>query len=147
MAFDPLSPDAGAICQGAMKVLSSFGFYSITEMTLANHRRADIAAMGQNGEIIIVEVKSSIADFRSDTKWPEYLPFCDRFFFAVSQSFPQDLIPKEVGLIVSDNFGGALLRDSPVSKLNAARRKAVSLRFARLAASRLMMLDQSALND
>ena len=138
MADDHLNPCAGDICRGVLRLFADLNFTGVTEMTLANGRRADIAAIGPKGEITIVEVKSSVADFRSDGKWPDYRPFCDRFYFAVSHGFPRELIPEETGLIVADGFGGAVLRDPEASPLAAARRKAVTLRFARLAASRLM---------
>lgn len=131
------SPGAAAISRGVLRLLSAHGYAGVTEMTLANGRRADVAAIGPGGEITIVEIKSSVADFRSDQKWPEYRPFCDRFYFAVDHDFPQDLIPNETGLIVADAFGGAVLREPECEKLVAARRKAVTLRFARLAAARL----------
>ena len=130
---------AGNIARGTLRLLAGLGFCGVTEMTLANNRRADIVAIGPGGEIWMVEIKSSVADFRSDSKWPDYQPFCDRLFFAVGPDFPQDLIPAETGLIVADAFGGALLREAPVHKLAAARRKAVTLRLARLAASRLTL--------
>ncbi len=141
MAHDPMSPDAAAIARGVLRLFGDLGLAGVTEMTLANGRRADVAAIGANGEIVITEIKSSVADFRSDAKWPEYRPFCDRFFFAVSHAFPKELIPDEAGLIVADGFGGAVLRDCAPSPLAAARRKAVTLRFARLAASRVNRLD------
>jgi len=129
--------DAHTISRGVLRLLSDRGLNGLTEMTLANGRRADIAAIDPKGRITIVEIKSSVADFRSDNKWPEYQPFCDQFYFAVSASFPADLIPDETGLIIADGFGGAIVRDAPEVPLNAARRKAVTLRFARLAAQRL----------
>lgn len=138
MADDHLNPCASDICRGVLRLFADLNFTGVTEMTLANGRRADIAAIGPKGEITIVEVKSSVADFRSDGKWPDYRPFCDRFYFAVSHGFPREFIPEETGLIVADGFGGAVLRDPEASPLAAARRKAVTLRFARLAASRLM---------
>ncbi len=138
MADDHLNPCAGDICRGVLRLFADLNFTGVTEMTLANGRRADIAAIGPKGEITIVEVKSSVADFRSDEKWPDYRPFCDRFYFAVSHGFPRELIPEDTGLIIADGFGGAVLRESEASPLAAARRKAVTLRFARLAASRLM---------
>lgn len=130
-------PRAAEIARGVLRLMSDYGFAGVTEMTLANGRRADIAAIGPGGEITIIEIKSSVADFRSDQKWPEYRPFCDRFYFAVAEDFPQDLIPDEAGLIIADAYGGAVLREPGVEKLAAARRKAVTLRFARLAAARL----------
>ena len=132
-----MSPDATQIARGVLRLLSAHGFAGVTEMTLANGRRADVAAIGPAGDITIVEIKSSVADFRSDQKWPEYRPFCDRFYFAVGHKFPQELIPEEAGLIIADAYGGAILREPDYEKLAAARRKAVTLRFARLAATRL----------
>lgn len=134
---EALSPVAQQIARGVLRLMTDHGYAGVTEMTLANGRRADVAALGPGGEITIVEIKSSVADFRSDQKWPEYRPFCDRFYFAVGHDFPQDLIPEDTGLIIADAFGGAILREPDCEKLVAARRKAVTLRFARLAASRL----------
>ncbi|MBR9808639.1 MAG: MmcB family DNA repair protein [Alphaproteobacteria bacterium] len=133
-------PDSRAaeIVRGTMRLLAGLGFHGVTEMTLANNRRADIAAVGPAGEIWIIEVKSSVADFRTDSKWPDYMSYCDRLFFAVGSDFPQELIPDETGLIVADAFGGAVIRDAPEDRVAAARRKAVTLRLARLASMRLM---------
>ena len=134
---DPLCPDAAQIARGVLRLLESHGYAGVTELTLANGRRADVAALGPDGRVTIVEVKSSVADFRSDQKWPEYRPYCDHFYFAVGHRFPHDLIPDEAGLIVADGFGGAILRSPEETKLAGARRKAVTLRFARIAAARL----------
>lgn len=128
---------AAEICRGTLRLLSSLGYYGLTEMTLANNRRADIAAMGPGGDIWMIEIKSSIQDFKSDSKWREYMDYCDRLTFAVAADFPQELIPPEAGLIVADAFYGAVIRDAPEARLVPARRKAVTLRFARLAAARL----------
>ena len=132
---------AAAIAGGVGRLFFDLGHVSLLEFTLANQRRADICCLGPKGEIVIVEVKSSIADFKSDQKWPEYAPYCDRFFFAVAQDFPHELIPESVGLIVSDAFGGAILREPVPHPLKAARRKAMTLKFARLAAQRHMRVD------
>ena len=141
---DPgLSPDALQIARGVLRLLSHHGYAGVTEMTLANNRRADIAAIGADGGVVIVEIKSSVADFRSDQKWPEYRPYCDRFYFAVGHDFPHDLIPQYTGLIVADAFGGAVLREPEEVRLAAARRKAVTLRFARLAATRLRVAESA----
>jgi hypothetical protein len=131
-------PAAAALCRGVCRLLAEHGFASLVEFSLANGRRADIAALGRGGEIAIVEIKSSIADFRADRKWPDYWDYCDRLYFAVGADFPQDLLPAECGLIVADAFGAAILREPPEPRpLNPARRRAVTLRFARTAASRL----------
>ena len=134
---DPLSPNAALIARGVLRLLAQHDIFGVTEMTLANGRRADIAAVGPGGEVSIIEIKSCLADFRTDQKWPDYHPYCDRFYFAVGHDFPHDIIPDEVGLIVADGFGGAILRHPSPAKLAAARRKAMTVRFARLAARRL----------
>jgi hypothetical protein len=130
--------DGIAIARGVVRMLAEHDRPSITEVRLKNNRRADVMSLAKDGEVWIVEVKSSVADFRSDSKWQDYLEFCDRYFFAVPLDFPKELIPDECGLIVADAFGGEFLRHPGLSRLTAARRKAVTLRFARMAATRLL---------
>ena len=113
------------------------GYAPVLEAPLPNGRRADVMALGARGEIAIVEVKSSLEDFRADQKWREYQPYCDSFYFAVSPDFPREALPPGPGQIVADGFGGAILVDAALSPLPAARRKALTLACARLAASRL----------
>ncbi|MAT34867.1 MAG: hypothetical protein CMK06_06960 [Ponticaulis sp.] len=125
-----------AVTLGALRLMEQMSMASVTEMRLANGRRSDIMAISEKGELWIVEVKSCRADFESDGKWHEYRPFCDRFFFAVDEDFPTELLPLDAGLIIADQFGGALIRHSPEHKLAAARRKALTLKFARAAAQR-----------
>ena len=126
----------GAVTRGAARLLAAMGYAPLLEVSLPNGRRADIMAIGPKGQIAIVEVKSSLEDFRSDRKWGEYLAFCDIFAFAVPPEFPRDVLPPEPGLIVADAFDGAMVRDSPLSPLSGPRRKAITLAFARLAAFR-----------
>lgn len=126
----------GAVTRGAARLFEALGYAPLLEITLPNGRRADIMALGPKGQIAICEVKSSIEDFRCDLKWPEYMPYCDAFYFAVAPEFPREILPEEPGLIVADAFGGAVLRDAPVVALAPARRKALTLAFARLAAMR-----------
>ena len=84
--------------------------------------------------------RSSLEDFRTDAKWPEYREFCDRLFFAVAPDFPVEVLPLDAGLLVADRFGAEMVREAPVHALPGARRKALLLRFARVAAGRLMTL-------
>ena len=128
---------AAEIVRGVQRMFAELGLASLTEVTLANGRRADVMAVGPKGEIVIVEVKSCLQDFQTDQKWPEYAPYCDRFYFAVDCDFPKERIPDHAGLMVCDGFGGAVLRECQPDLLSAARRKAVTLSFARLAAARL----------
>ena len=133
---------ANDIARGVDRLLLDMGLASIREFSLASGRRADIAAIGKDGRILIVEIKSSIADFRSDGKWQDYLDYCDTFYFAVAPDFPVEILPQACGIIIADRFGAEVQRtdpsETPETKLKAARRKAVTLRFARVAASRLM---------
>jgi hypothetical protein len=128
------------LCRGVCRAFARRGFATLPEVSLANGRRADVLALGRDGELIIVEIKSSVVDFRSDRKWPEYRDYCDRLYFAVAAGFPQELIPEECGLIVADGFGAAFLREGASLPLAAARRRAMLLRFATLAAGRLRRL-------
>jgi hypothetical protein len=131
------SEAAFAICRGVTRLLKSHGFAAVCEVTLANGRRADVVGLSAHGDIWIVEIKSSIEDFRSDQKWPEYREFCDRLLFAVAPEFPTEILPADTGLIIADRYGGELVRPAPEHKLGASRRKAMTLRVARVAALRL----------
>jgi hypothetical protein len=113
----------------------------LLEMPLPNGRRADIFAVSRGGELTIVEVKSSIEDWRVDVKWPDYLGWCDQLYFAVPVDFPQPLIADETGLIVADAYGGEILRHPPKQPVAAARRKSLLIDCARLAAERLARLE------
>ena len=125
-----------AVTRGAARLMIDLGYAPLLEVGLPNGRRADVMALGPRGEIVICEVKSGVEDYRVDRKWHEYGPFCDAFFFAVAPGFPQGILADEPGLIVADGFGGAVLRDAPATPLAPARRKALTLAFARLAAFR-----------
>src|SRR5579864_6703446 len=110
-------------------------------MPLPDGRRADIFAVGANGELVIVEVKSSIDDWKVDSKWPDYLDWCDLLYVAIPVDFPQALIPEDVGLIVADAYGGEILRHPPRRQVTAARRKSLLVDCARLASERLARLE------
>jgi hypothetical protein len=125
------------LARGVTRLLADHGLASLLEVPLGNGRRADVMGLTASGEIWIVETKSCLEDFAVDLKWPDYLEYCDRFYFAVSEAFPRQLIADDVGLIVADGFGGAILRDCAARPMAGARRKAVTLAFARLAALRL----------
>ncbi|MDB5451744.1 MAG: hypothetical protein JWO33_322 [Caulobacteraceae bacterium] len=126
------------VTRGAAKLMVALGYAPLAEVGLPNGRRADLMAVGPKGEIAIVEVKSSLEDFRCDQKWVEYGPYCDAFYFAVAPEFPRDILPGDCGLIIADGFGGAVINESAVRPLAPARRKALTLAFARLAAMRAL---------
>jgi hypothetical protein len=134
------SPRAIELARGTRRLLLALGIATATEVTLADGRRADLVGLTKEGEIWIVEIKSSVADFRADQKWPDYAAFADRLLFAVGADFPALLIPDDVGLIVADRFGGELVRPAPPHPLAPARRRTMILRLARVLASRLHAL-------
>lgn len=129
-----------AVARGTARYLHALGYCVVSELPLPSGRRADLVALGGDGEIIIVEIKSSVADFRADQKWMEYRLHCDRLFFATIAGVPGEIFPPEAGLIVADAFGAAILCEAPEHRLSAATRKAVMLRFAHAAAHRLQAL-------
>lgn len=125
-----------SVTRGAARLMADMGYAPLLEVCLPNGRRADVMALGPRGEIAICEVKSGVEDYRVDRKWHEYAPFCDVFYFAVTPEFPEGILPDEPGLIVADGFGGAVVREAPNQMLAPARRKALTLAFARLGAMR-----------
>ena len=129
--------EARDLARGVLRLLADLGCEGLSEFTLANGRRADLLALDAKGRVLIIEIKTSLEDFRADFKWPEYLEFCDFYYFAVPAGFPDDVLPNDHGLIVADRFGGSVVRPAPECKLPPARRKAISLKFARKAARRL----------
>jgi hypothetical protein len=136
---EPRRPEVTSeVTRGAMRLLCALGYAPLAEVTLPNGRRADLMALGPKGEIAIVEVKSSLEDYRVDQKWAEYGPYCELFYFAVAPAFPHEVLPDEVGLMVADKFGGAVLRESALIPLPGPRRKALTLAFGRLAALRAL---------
>jgi hypothetical protein len=95
-----------------------------------------------------VEIKVALADLRGDSKWPDYLDYCDLFYFAIPPDFPPEHVPPQTGLIVADRYGGAIVKEAEAQSLHASRRKAVTVSFARVAAERLSRtLDAIALSE
>src|SRR6478672_4975516 len=124
------SETALGVCRGVRRLLCGLGYASVTELTFGSGRRADIVALGQDGTVWIVEIKSSVEDFRTDRKWPEYRVHCDRLYFAIPDHVPAEIMPPDAGLIVADAYGAAVLRDPDEHRMAAATRKALLIRFA-----------------
>lgn len=125
------------IQRGVGRLLRTIGSAMVTELPLASGRRADIVALGGDGELWIVEIKSSLEDFRADHKWPDYRLHCDRLFFATHAGVPAEIFPEEAGLLLADAYGAEISRPAPEHRLAAATRKAMLIRFAHAAAGRL----------
>ncbi len=125
------------LARGVARGLFQFDFVSVEELVPASGLRVDVMALGPRGEIWVIECKSSRADFMADQKWRGYLPWCDRFFWAVDPTFPTEILPQDTGLILADAFGAEIVRMGPETPLAAARRKVMVQKFARHAALRL----------
>lgn len=125
------------VARGVSRLLLDDGYSPILEFTLPNGRRLDVAAIGPGGEILGVEIKVALADLRGDSKWPEYLDYCDLFYFAIPPDFPPEHVAHQTGLIVADRYGGSIIKEAEAQALHAGRRKAVTVGFARCAAERL----------
>ena len=140
---DPLI--AADVTRGTARLMLRHDWLAMAEVPLGNGRRADLLAICPRGSITIVEIKVSRADLLGDSKWPEYLDYCDRFFWAAPQGFDlslfdrPSLMPDTAGLIVADRYDAVMVREAIDSPLAAPRRKAETLRFARRAARRLLL--------
>lgn len=132
------SDRAMLVRRGVQRLLTSMGAHVLPELSLATGRRADLVALTRSGDIWIIEIKSSVEDFRVDRKWPEYRLHSDRFFFATHPEVPAEIFPEECGFILSDGYGAEILREAPEHRMAAATRRAVTMRFARAGAARLL---------
>lgn len=132
------SERAMLVRRGVQRLLTDMGMHVLPELCLATGRRADLVALTRQGDIWIIEVKSSIEDFRVDRKWPEYRLHSDRFFFATHPGVPAEIFPEECGFILSDGYGAEILREAPEHRMVAATRKSLMLRLARAGAARLL---------
>ena len=136
---------ARRLARGVSRALGALGFATLSEFPLNSGRRVDVIAVNGSGETVIVEIKTSVADYRADRKWTEYLEFCDRFYFAVPADFPLALLPEDCGLLVADDYGAALVRSAPAQSMHASRRRAQTLQLALAAMQRLgRLLDPDA---
>jgi hypothetical protein len=131
------------VARGVTRLFFRQDLFALCEVPLPNGRRADMVAIDAGGLLTIVEIKVSRADLMGDQKWPDYLDYCDRFFWAVPAGFSLDPFeecafrPELCGLIVADRYDAAIVREPALRKLPPARRRAETLRFARRAARRI----------
>lgn len=132
------SERAMTVRRGVQRLLMEMGAHVLPEMSLATGRRADLVALTRQGDIWIIEIKSSVEDFRTDRKWPDYRLHSDRLFFATHPDVPAGIFPQDCGFILSDGYGAEIMRDAPEHRMGAATRKALMLRIARAGAARLL---------
>ncbi len=138
-------PCATDIARGVTRLFHAAGLSVLCEVPLPNGRRADMLAIDARCQVTIVEIKVAQADLRGDAKWPDYLDYCDRFYWALDPALDATLLsqdthlPHRCGLIVGDRYGAEILREAAVHPLAPARRKAELGRIARLAMRRIMV--------
>ncbi len=137
--YDPAAVTA-AVTRGVCRWLEDSGFITLREFKLGTGRRADVVGLSADGKIVMVEVKSTAGDYRSDTKWLEYVPYCDAFSFAVPPEFPWQILPSDCGVVIADAHSATVVRHATPRKLHSSRRKALTLRFALAAGQRLSTL-------
>jgi len=139
MLMDPLLPPMPGqrLARGVARALRGLDFVSVEELVTTPGLRVDLLALGPKGEVWVIECKSGRADYLADQKWQGYLPWCDRFFWAVDAAFPTDLLPDGTGLILADAYDAEIIRMGPDTPLAPARRKVMVQKFARHAALRL----------
>lgn len=140
--FTDAPPIAAEVARGVTRLFCRSDLFAICEVPLPNGRRADMMAIDPKGALTIVEIKVAKADLLGDSKWTDYLDYCDRFFWAVPPNLAsicngERFMPNEAGLIVADRYDAVLMREALHRPLAPARRKAELLRFARRAARRL----------
>ncbi len=136
---------AADVARGVGRMFHRHGLTQFCEVPLPNGRRADLVALDSRGDIVIVEIKVSRADLLGDMKWPDYLDYCDRFFWALPSGFDHSplegeaYLPERSGIIIADRYDAEILRPATTQRMAPARRKAETLRLARLSMQRNMI--------
>ncbi|GGE04575.1 hypothetical protein GCM10011515_25220 [Tsuneonella deserti] len=131
------NPTAQSVARGICRLFARNDIWCLSEMPLRNGRRADLMGVDAKGRIVIVEIKVSRADLLGDGKWPDYLDFCDRFYWGVPPGIDCTLLeglnfkPDCCGVIVADGYDAEIVRPAPTHALAAARRKVEIERLAR----------------
>jgi len=140
------SPDqlaASDVSRGIGRLFARNDIWCLAEMPLRSGRRADMMGIDARGRIVIVEIKVSRADLLGDAKWPDYLEFCDRFYWGLPPGLDracledEAFLPDLCGVIVADGYDAEILRPAPMRPLAAARRKVEVERLARASLRRL----------
>ncbi|WP_299310036.1 MmcB family DNA repair protein [uncultured Croceicoccus sp.] len=143
----PASPSAPptraqVVARGIGRLFARNDIWTLPEVPLRNGRRADLMGMDASGRLIIVEIKVARADLLGDSKWPDYLDYCDRFYWGLCPSLDRacmdmpEFMPDSCGLIVADGYDAEILRPAPLLTLAHARRKKEVERLARIAIRR-----------
>lgn len=139
---DSFTREAQAVARGIGRLFARNDIWCLPEMALRNGRRADLMGIDAKGQLVIVEIKVARADLLGDSKWLDYLDYCDRFYWGLAphldHSCMEDaaFLPERCGLIVADGYDAEILRPAATVPLAAARRKVETERLARAALRR-----------
>lgn len=137
--------EALAVARGICRLFARNNIWCLPEMPLRNGRRADLMGIDEKGRVVIVEIKVARADLLGDAKWPDYLDYCDRFYWGLPPHLDRACLdqaefrPDSCGVIVADGYDAEILRPAPSLALAAARRKVEVERLARAALRRAMI--------
>lgn len=111
-------------------------WFTASEVGVCKHGRlrADLIASNMGAYLVIVEVKSSVADFRADKKWHKYAEFANKFYFAMAPDVYEKVkakIPAGVGVFLVYDTGHTKIKArakhaevSPEVRLNMLTRLA-----------------------
>ncbi|QYU68629.1 MmcB family DNA repair protein [Leptolyngbya sp. 15MV] len=119
----PDSLTAQAVARGIARLFARNDIWCLPEMPLRNGRRADLMGIDAKGQVIVVEIKVSRADLLGDGKWPDYLDFCDRFYWGLPPVLDRtvlegaDFRPDCCGVIVADGYDAEIVRPAPLHPL------------------------------
>ncbi|KPF64103.1 MmcB family DNA repair protein [Porphyrobacter sp. AAP60] len=133
---------AADVARGIGRLFARNDIWCLPEVPIRNGRRADLMGIDARGQVVIVEIKVARADLLGDSKWPDYLDFCDRFFWGVPPGLDRAPLegeayrPETCGVIVADGYDAEILRPAALAPLAAARRKVEVERLARIAMRR-----------
>ena len=123
-AADPVALTAKDVARGIRRLFARNDIWCVEEMALKNNRRADLMGIDARGSVIIVEIKVARGDLLGDNKWPDYLDFCDRFFWGVPPGLDRSPLeseaysPERCGVIVADGYDAEILRQAPLEPLD-----------------------------
>jgi hypothetical protein len=152
-ALSPLSDSnlrpvlgAGDVARGIGRLFARNDIWCLAEVPLKNGRRADLMGIDAKGLVVIVEIKVARADLLGDAKWPDYLDYCDRFYWGLSPVLDRAPLESEAfrpatcGVIVADSYDAEIVRPAALEPLAAARRKTQVEHLARIAMRRHMAM-------
>ncbi len=133
---------ASDVARGIARLFARNDIWCLAEVPIRNGRRADLMGIDAKGLVVIVEIKVARADLLGDAKWPDYLDFCDRFYWGLPPGLDRAPLegeafrPETCGVIVADGYDAEILRPAALAPLAAARRKVEVERLARIAMRR-----------